>query len=162
MLCILERLLTPSCGVFSVCDFIRHLLQERPTRRMSLTNAMHHDWLRQHFPFHGVTETVDTHMAVEPAPLPPIAEEGPSNTRSPRPKRLQRRALVEEEEEEELPAEMIAYATARDGNPGAATKGLNKRVRGELTPLQEEDAPEGSGAGPRRSSRRTSKAARRD
>lgn len=128
---------------------------------------MRHDWLRQHFPFHGVTETVDAPMVLEPPPLTPIAEEG-ADAHSPRPRRLQRRALEEEPEggEELLPAEMIAYATARDGNPGAAAKGLNKRVRGELTPLQEEDAPEGSSANagrnePRRSSRRTTKAARR-
>lgn len=134
-------------SVPSAVDFIHQLLQERPSRRMSLTNALHHEWLRQHFPFHGVTQpdeiATDAPMMHDEPEYPEqyIAVDTSANAgNARRPGRLVRRHVLEEEDNlPELSAEMIAYATARDGHSGAApAKGLNKRMHAELTPLQEE------------------------
>ncbi|KAF8200853.1 CAMK/RAD53 protein kinase [Pholiota molesta] len=105
-------------------DFIHQLLQPRPTRRMSLTNALHHEWLRQHFPFHGVTQpdeiAIDAPMMHEEPEYREqyiAVEANVGNAR--RPGRLVRRHVSEEEDNlPELSAEMIAYATARDGHSG--------------------------------------------
>lgn len=121
---------------------------------MSITNALHHDWLRHHFPYHGTSaDNMAMAMSMEREGPPPQQAGG----RTLRSQRLQRRHEVEREQEE-LPEEMIAYAAARDG-PGAGAKG-HKRVRAELTPVQDVEALADS-AKPRRSGRQ-SKAARRD
>ncbi|KDR75942.1 hypothetical protein GALMADRAFT_68135 [Galerina marginata CBS 339.88] len=146
-------------------QFIRGLLQEDPRRRLSLTNALKHQWLRDHLPFHGpstspeVDEVYDASMAPEDATEQnslgsdgsdesiglPVDSEAASE--HPRNVPLQRRSMVLSQAAElgdKLPEpswEMIAYATARDDNPiGPSGKGQNKRVRADLTPLPEEDA----------------------
>ncbi|KAF9478621.1 Pkinase-domain-containing protein [Pholiota conissans] len=126
-------------------NFIECLLQFRPRQRMSLTKALHHEWLRHHLPFHCVTEPDepqgDASMDEEPQyhEYPSLdPPEGMGSTR--RPGRLVRRQAAEEENHLPQPSmEMLEYAAMQDVNTGAApAKGLKKRVHAELTPLQEE------------------------
>lgn len=130
--------------------FIVRLLENSPRRRMSLTAALQHPWLRQHTPFHGFVEdilisdtTEDVSMVEqnpEPLPptppMPPVQHQPALDTFGPVPSRtrLQRRQHVEEGEAPvpELPEELIAYALR--GSP----RGNKKRVRSEFTPLPEE------------------------
>ena len=189
---------------FVAYNFIRGLLREDPLQRLSLTNALDHAWLLSYTPVYpserrpeivsrnaqsvtraGVTEDF---IGMQ---LQGSTSEGTSRTAP-----LQRRSLVLSEAAEagnrlpEPSREMIAYAASQDkaGESFPSTKGANKRLHAELSPLPEEvlddagmdglssDEPSTSGKGrimlppvdedssngrPRRSTRRM-KAARRD
>ncbi|KAF8973309.1 kinase-like domain-containing protein [Flammula alnicola] len=116
-------------------DFIRLLLEEHPRRRMSLTNALHHPWLREHIPFHGFSDAPDEsndaamlpdEPVVKPAtpedignsnglPTADIFGAGPGH-------RLQRRKVGEEGEKLPEPSwEMVAYANAIDSHSGRSS-----------------------------------------
>ncbi|KIM40164.1 hypothetical protein M413DRAFT_413516 [Hebeloma cylindrosporum] len=128
--------------------FVRQLLVEDPLRRLSLTNALRHPWLRDHVPFHKLDndELGDASMTaygkefVDETNL--HTGEGPLAA-APRNGMLQRQSDIihrAAEEGKALPEpswEMIAYATARDDNL-SNEKGPNKRMRAALTPLPEE------------------------
>ncbi|KAF9566802.1 Pkinase-domain-containing protein [Agrocybe pediades] len=165
--------------------FIRGLLEEDPRMRMSLTQALRHIWLRQHLPFHGYSSDASMYEQDEEysqEDLPAIeAVPGPSGSQP-----LQRRSMVlsvAAEAGNNLPEpswEMLSYAAAHNdsqpsNNVAVAGKGQKKRVRADLTPLPEEslDTPaanenlhntsnDGSESRPRRSTRRSNKAARVD
>ncbi|EAU91637.1 CAMK/RAD53 protein kinase [Coprinopsis cinerea okayama7 len=138
--------------------FIRSLLQEDPSVRMSLTQALDHPWLQSYIPVHqsqdqyllaGVSSSPDvtspsagvSHDFIG-LQIQPSAPRREGSRGAP----LQRRSHVLSQAAEEgrpVPEpspEMIAQATR---SPRDQTK-RNKRVRGNLTPLQEESDASGS------------------
>lgn len=133
--------------------FIRALLQEDPVRRMSLTDALDHPWLKSYIPVHESSDQ----LLLGAGPSTSSAEVGASagvshqfiglqiqpSASAP----LQRRSVVLSQAAEEGRAiseptpDMIATANAKESK-------RNKRVRANLTPLQEEgDAGPSSRAG---------------
>jgi len=164
---------------YAARNFIRALLEEDPSRRMSLTDALQHPWLAQHSPFHKDEDEALKKAAAAAAAAAaangngnPFGHESASQERP-----LQRRsdvlahAAMEGNVLPEPSWEMISYA-ARDGRTtlGAAQqqKGQNKRVHADLSVLPEESVEdanmnppaalvgdENSSDAPRRSGRRS-------
>jgi serine/threonine/tyrosine protein kinase RAD53 len=135
---------------FVAFRFVRHLLVDDPLRRLSLTNALRHPWLRAHIPFHifdrnelGDASMNATYDEGEFADENDLPLEAASVSAAPRNGVLQRQSDIVHRAEEEgkaLPEpswEMIAYAAARNDKP-SSEKGPNKRMRAELTPLPED------------------------
>ncbi|TFK25731.1 CAMK/RAD53 protein kinase [Coprinopsis marcescibilis] len=157
--------------------FVRSLLQEDPVARMSLTRALEHPWLKSYIPVHHSSDLLigsssatssssndsaraaagvsEDFIGLQIQPLKPEKSRGPP---------LQRRShiLAQAEEGRNIPEptpEMIANATA-----GERSK-RTKRVRGNLTPMQEEGnrgpSSSSSRAGSRASSSSSGKATKR-
>ncbi|KAJ3514639.1 hypothetical protein NLJ89_g2260 [Agrocybe chaxingu] len=134
-------------------SFVHQLLEENPSRRMSLTGALQHPWLKAHIPFHEPPPDDgdgDASMSAEDPPssqesdAPPTAETDMPNGSQ---RSLQRRSDVLSQAAESgahLPEpswEMIAHVTEREkaaANTPGATKGQNKRIHAELSVLPEE------------------------
>jgi len=130
-------------------------MQVDPRRRMSLTNALKHEWLREHLPFHGYPVTND-HDDYD-APMYPedyhydpddLEEIEPTVPGPPRSQPLQRRSIVLAQAAEagknlpEPSSEMVAHAAAREDPPrtsNATGKGVRKRLRADLTPHPEDE-----------------------
>lgn len=156
-------------------------MQEDPRRRMSLKDSLDHPWLQSYTPVYtsdhifghtspsvngqqyGEAGVTNDFIGLQIQPSVPRA--GPSKSRA-----LQRRSQVlsqaAEDDKITLPepsSEMIAHAVAQDKSAaGPRTRGAQKRLRGQLTPLPEESAaghlPSGA---PGASSKRGTKRPRR-
>ncbi|KAM6502304.1 CAMK/RAD53 protein kinase [Amanita muscaria] len=118
-------------------SFIRSLLEENPLRRMSLTNALGHPWLASCASIH------DGHQ-LEPNVLSCQADSDTASTARSDGSQvipLQRRSYLLSQAAEEghlLPEpseEMIAHAVSQ---AAPVSKGQNKRLHSEITPLSEE------------------------
>lgn len=156
-------------------------MQEDPRRRMSLKDALEHPWLQSYTPVYtlddisrhtsssvngqqyGEAGVTNDFIGLQIQPSVPRA--GTSKSRV-----LQRRSQVLSQAAEddkitlsEPSSEMIAHAVAQEKSAaGPRTRGGQKRLRGQLTPLLEESAggPLPSGA-PGASSKRGTKRPRR-
>jgi len=121
-------------------SFIRNLLEDNPSRRMSLTSALRHPWLASYSPVYNNTRSSanpnDISMiSVTTATSKPRSE-------SSRAMVLQRRSHLLSQAAEagnllpEPSEEMIARAVSQEDERDP--KGQNKRLHSELTPLPEE------------------------
>lgn len=158
-------------------SFLHALMQEDPRRRMSLKDALEHPWLQSYTPVYTMDDISHTSSSVTGQQY---GEAGVTNDfiglqiqpSVPKAKSrvLQRRSQVLSQAAEddkitlsEPSSEMIAHAVAQERSAaGPMTRGGQKRLRGQLTPLLEESAggylPSGA---PGASSKRGTKRPRR-
>ncbi|KAF8623401.1 hypothetical protein AX15_006393 [Amanita polypyramis BW_CC] len=121
-------------------NFIRSLLEENPSHRMSLTNALGHLWLSSYLPVYETLSTSHDDDMSMASSLTTVETSNP-HLASSRAMLLQRRSHLLSQAAEEgnlLPEpseEMIARAVSQQDS---MTKGQNKRLHSELTPLPEE------------------------
>ena len=158
-------------------SFIRCLLEEDPKRRMTMKEALQHPWLSTYTPFYGSSSLAGSPTNFDDGSFRSSMSEGFQNLNiqgsytdpttsgdgmtgvrreDSRTGRLQRRShLLSQaaEEGKEMPEpsqEMVANASsqeARAAGTSTATKGQNKRVYSELTPLPEDVPMEGETGG---------------
>ncbi|KAK2463294.1 hypothetical protein APHAL10511_004949 [Amanita phalloides] len=122
-------------------SFIRNLLEENPSRRMSLTNALRHPWLTSYVPvYHNLSSSFDSDDISMVSSLTTTASK--SRSEGSRAIVLQRRSHLLSQAAEvgnmlpEPSEDMIARAVSQEDARDA--KNQNKRLYSELTPLPEE------------------------
>ncbi|KAF8725174.1 hypothetical protein AX14_008301 [Amanita brunnescens Koide BX004] len=121
-------------------NFIRSLLEDNPSRRMSLTNALRHPWLSSYLPIYNNSPVLPKSDDISMISVTTDASKPRSE--GPRAMVLQRRSHLLSQAAEagnslpEPSEEMIARAASQED--AKDFKGQNKRLRSELTPLPEE------------------------
>ncbi|PFH44973.1 hypothetical protein AMATHDRAFT_164241 [Amanita thiersii Skay4041] len=127
-------------------DFIRRLLEENPTQRLSLNNALQHPWLQSYRTTPKPTFSNSSHLSEMSFVSISPNSTGSSNVQpSYHLKPLQRRSYLLAQAAESgspLPQpseEMITNALQPDLTQ---SKAIHKRMRSELTPYPEAESPE--------------------